>query len=105
MTADSLQYRVDRLEKVVEDSLDEIKEVVKEIRDINKTTSAILAKHPMVDDHETRLRVLEQKLASLPEKKDFEEIQKFIWKALGIISAVSFLGFPTVAYLLIHAGK
>lgn len=106
---DNLHFRVGRLEQVVEEAMSEIKDAVKEIRDFNKTLSQVIAKQPVhedaIKDHEVRMRDIEAKVAQLPSKGQVEELQKFMWKVLGVLAVIGFLGFPTTVYFLTHVGK
>lgn len=70
----------------------ELKEVVKEMRAGHMTQMEILVE----------LRGLKPRVEKLED--DVEKLKIFMYKALGIIAAVSMLGFPTTLYLLNQIG-
>lgn len=56
------------------------------------------------DDHEHRLRNLELAQAKSVSREEFDEMRKFHYKVLGVLTVIAALGLPSTIYILSHLG-
>lgn len=71
----------------------ELKEVIKSMQQQHVTQVEILAE----------LKVVKPRVEKLEE--EVEKIKTFVYKSLGIVGAITFLGAPTTAAILIFIAK
>jgi tetrahydromethanopterin S-methyltransferase subunit B len=57
-----------------------------------------------LDDHESRLRDAELKLATFPSREEIQEVRDFMNKTLGIGLVINFLGLAGISILVLSKG-
>lgn len=68
--------------------------------------AAIEERLKRVDDLEPRVRAVEVVCAQNTDvRKDLETVKNLVYKALGVVAVLQFVGLPTVAYLVLHAAR
>lgn len=88
-TSEDLNSRLIRVEVGQGAVVEELRAVASELRTSNKQIAELLAKQPIVADHETRLRALEEDR----------------WKVRGVFALCGFVGLPTLATVVFLASK